>query len=358
MDNYTIKTKDLKRRPEVTNIEPVRQDNAIPELPNDDEQPSPPKPNNLPKKLKYKISQLSATLQLNKKDKMLYMLLQFRAYENFGVLDTGAIQSALSEAELRRILSAHPAALLQELPAPEFEVQIAKGNIVPVRKQVLLRFFIGGNVFEETFMVPDCGERTQWNVFLQKIFVYIDLDNNIVKLPDITLQLRSVNGKFKNKLLELKTTQKVVIQPNKQVFVPVVIERDLGNITGTVEGLPALERRSHLLVSPTISETQEGRTHVQVTNSLDYQITINVGTAVASFKIMTPKQAHNLQPMTSQQLNLISQYPDDAETVLNQIFQDPTAKSDRRWYPTPETFDDPSKLNKIGKRIYDEMVKF
>ena len=84
---------------------------------------------------------------------MLYVPLQFRAYENFGLLDTGAIQSALSEAELRRIITAHPAALLQEHPAPEFKVQITNGNIVPVRKQVLLRFFIGGKIFEETFMV-------------------------------------------------------------------------------------------------------------------------------------------------------------------------------------------------------------
>ena len=61
--------------------------------------------------------------------------------------------------------------------------------------------------------------------------------------------------------------------------------------------------------------------------------------------------------MTDHQLNLISQYPDEAEAVLNQIFQDPTAKSDRRWYPTPETCDDPSKLNKIEKRIYEEIVK-
>ena len=84
---------------------------------------------------------------------MLYVPFQFRAYENFGFLDTGAIQSAISEAELRRILSAHPVARIQELPAPEFKVQIANVNIVPVRKQVLLRFFIGGKVFEETFMV-------------------------------------------------------------------------------------------------------------------------------------------------------------------------------------------------------------
>ena len=148
-----------------------------------------------------------------------------------------------------------------------------------------------------------------------------------------------------------------MLQPNQQVFAPVVIERDLGDITGTVEGLSAFERRTNLLVSPALSETQEGRTHVQITNPLDYQITINVGTAVASFKILTPKQATNLQPITDHQLNLISQYPDEAGAVLNQIFKDPTAKSDRRWYPTPETRDDPSKLNKIEKRIYEEIIK-
>ena len=55
--------------------------------------------------------------------------------------------------------------------------------------------------------------------------------------------------------------------------------------------------------------------------------------------------------MTNHQLNLISQYPDDAEVVLNQIFQDPTAKSNRRWYPTHETFDE------IEKRFFDKIAK-
>ena len=108
----------MKLRPEVNNIEPVRQNDTQPKLPNDDKQPTSPKPNNPPKEPKYEIRQLSATLQLNRKEKMLYVPLQFREYENFGLLDTGAIQSTLSKAELRRILSAHPAALLQELPAP------------------------------------------------------------------------------------------------------------------------------------------------------------------------------------------------------------------------------------------------
>ena len=225
----------MNRSTEANHIQPMRHDDTPPKRPNDDKQTTSSKTHNPRKRPQYEIRQLSATLQLNRKDKMLYVPLQFRAYENFGLLDTGAIQSALSEAELRRILSAHPAALLQELPAPEFKVQIANGSIVPVRKQVLLRFFIGGKVFEETFMVlPTMGNVLIGMSFFRKYSVTLDLANNIVKFPDITLQLRSVNGKFKNKLLELKTTQKMVVQPNQQVFVPVVVERDLGDITGTV----------------------------------------------------------------------------------------------------------------------------
>ena len=125
---------------------------------NETKQPSSPTPNDPPKKSNYEIRQLSDTLQLSDKERMLYVPLQFREYENFDLLDTGAIQSALSEAELRRILTALTGISLQELPAPEFKVQFANDNIVPIRKQVLLRFFIGGKIFEETFMVlPTMG---------------------------------------------------------------------------------------------------------------------------------------------------------------------------------------------------------
>ena len=67
---------------------------------------------------------LSPTLHLNEKDKMLFVPLQFNNYESQGLLDTGAVQSAVSEAELRKITSAHPEAVLDELPPPNFKVQI------------------------------------------------------------------------------------------------------------------------------------------------------------------------------------------------------------------------------------------
>ena len=60
-DAYTIKPKELKRRPEANNTKPVCQSNTMPESPNADEHPSLPKPTNQPKKPKYEIRQLSAT---------------------------------------------------------------------------------------------------------------------------------------------------------------------------------------------------------------------------------------------------------------------------------------------------------
>ena len=34
-----------------------------------------------------------------------------------------------------------------------------------------------------------------------------------------------------------------------------------------------------------------------------------------------------------------------------------SATNDKRWYPTPETCDDPDKLDEIEKRIYDEIIQ-
>ena len=304
------------------------------------------------------IQVLTATLQLNKKDKMLYVPLQFREYENHGLLDTGAIRSAMSEDELRRILSAHPAALLEEYPAPDFKVQIANGSIVPVRKQVLLRFFIGGKVFEETFMIlPTMGSILIGMSFFKKYSVTLDLANNVVKFPDINLQLKPERGRYKIQMIELRTTQKTVIQPDHQIIVPVLAERDLGTIHGTVETFPAFERKTQLLVSPALTQITEKKSHVQITNLTCHTITLNPNTTVATFKIMTPNQAKNLQPMSNEQLTLITKYPNEANNVLNQLFQEPGTETNRRWYPTPETCDDPSKLNRIERRIYDEITQ-
>ena len=158
-------------------------------------------------------------------------------------------------------------------------------------------------------------------------------------------------------MIELRTTQKTVIQPDHQLIVPVLAERDLGTIQGTMENFPAFERKTQLLVSPALAQIAEMKSHVQITNLTSHTITLNPNTTVAIFRIKTPNQAKNLQPMSNEQLTLITKYPDEATNVMNQLFQEPGTNNDRRWYPTPVTCDDPSKLNRIEKRINGEITK-
>ena len=58
-----------------------------------------------------------------------------------------------------------------------------------------------------------------------------------------------------------------------------------------------------------------------------------------------------------EQLCLIRKHQDQAEAVINELFQETDLNRDKRWFPTPDTCQDPSKLNAIERRFYHEIVK-
>ena len=177
----------MKRGPEVNNIDSMRQDSTLPEPPNNDKQPSSPRPHNPPKKPKYEIRQLSATLQLNRKDKMLYVPLQVREYEKFGLLDTGAIQSALSEAELRRSLSAHPAALLQGLHAQSSKSTSPMAASSPSKSRCYYDSSLAAKSSKKHSWFSQLWEMYSSECHSSRSIQTLDLANNIVRSPDITL---------------------------------------------------------------------------------------------------------------------------------------------------------------------------
>ena len=132
------------------------------------------------------------------------MPLQFESYKNVCLVERGAVQSALAETELRKILTAYSKALLQELPSSTFKIQISKGDIVPVRKQVSLRFTRAGKISEKPFMVlTTMGNIFNGMIFLRKYSVTIDINDHLLHFPDLSLQFKHANGKYKCKMCEL-----------------------------------------------------------------------------------------------------------------------------------------------------------
>ena len=293
---------------------------------------------------------LSPTLHLNKKDKMLFLPLQFNSYENQGLLDTGAVQSALSEAELRKITAAHPEAVLDELPPPNFKVQIANGNLVPIQKQVLLRFFIAGKVFKEVFLVlPTMGTILIGMSFFEEHSVNRDIKDHSVHFPNhmMSMQVRQqTKKKFKTGLIDLYSSSRKTIPPHHQVLIEVHSDADISRTTGTVEGTPAFMRKTCLLVSPAVVDLDDGKTMIQVTNPNEHVHTLGTNTNLVTFRIPTPHQAANITTMPVEHLKLITDHPDDAAAVINLLFVNPEMNS-TKWYPTPETCSDQTNSTRL-----------
>ena len=152
-------------------------------------------------------------------------------------------------ASFRKISGLSPLA-----PPPNFKIQIANGNLVPVRKQVLLRFYVAGKVFEETFLIlPTMGTILIGMSFFEKYSVNLDIKNHLVHFPNhmMSMQVRQQkNNKFKTGLINLCSSNRTVIPPLHQVMIQVHSDADITLTTGTVEGSPAFMRKTCLLVSP------------------------------------------------------------------------------------------------------------
>ena len=93
-----------------------------------------------------------------------------------------------------------------------------------------------------------------------------------------------------------------------------------------------------------------------VTDTHNHTYTIDTWVAVTNFNVMTPQQAANTKPVPEAHVLLMNDHPEEYEHILSQLFHEQTKNDGKQKYPTPETCEDPSKLNEIEKRIYDEII--
>ena len=146
------------------------------------------------------------------------------------------------------------------------------------------------------------------------------------------------------------------LQPGEQINIPARTEGLKTDKHDTVEEHPAFQRKLSMFINPTMTTVNGGIAHVQITNSAQQDYTIRKGTVIASFKILTPNQARYVKKMPPAHINMLQRFPEDSEAVVNQLFRDQNRSLSRKWYPTPETCNDRSKLNPLKRRIYDEII--
>ena len=87
------------------------------------------------------------------KRQMLYFPMDFGELTLDGLVDTGALSSAIPEADLRKIRLLAPQSIVKEGPAPNFQIMVANGQLETPKSTVELKFEVGDIEFHEIFIV-------------------------------------------------------------------------------------------------------------------------------------------------------------------------------------------------------------
>ena len=209
-----------------------------------------------------------------------------------------------------------------------------------------------------------CFERNELTVtrhaLLKKEWYYFPSPQRFAFLPDITLSLNNISSsKSVLRKIVLANISKITILPNQQEIIECKLDKthpSLENIIGIIEPSLLFELKSGLCVIYSISKNDSSFWSKIGINLQPYKITVSPLTRNAKFQLVTQKQASYMLPIHPSII--------ECHTDLNKIIENkPTQQrdnysSDNFWFSTPENCNNPSKLNAVGKTIYNTIKRF
>ena len=141
---------------------------------------------------------LSTNLPLKNKRKMLYFPMDFGELNIDGLIDTGALSTAIPEADLRKIRLLAPHTILNEGPPPDFQIMVANGQLEAPIATVELQLEVGDITFIEKFIVmtnltsPFIGL-----FFLQRNSTKLDMRQGYLIFPFFSMQLKNEDRTYR-----------------------------------------------------------------------------------------------------------------------------------------------------------------
>ena len=303
---------------------------------------------------------LSTNLPLKNKRKMLYFPMDFRELNIDGLTDTGALSSAIPEADLRKIRLLAPHTILNEGPTPEFQIMVANGLLEAPIATVELQFEVGDITFREKFIViANLTSPLIGLLFLLRNSTILDMRQGILNFPFFSMQLKNEERTYPNVIEPIINPVDTTLHPGKRSTIWVKSQIYTENeTTEIIQPSPLLENDEDLLICPAISSTQNNKHMVQISNFLDHPYTLEKGTHMANFSILTPEQTKHLRPFNPTSLrHLLNNNHDDAIHYINSLLKTskPDEVNETYWFPTPQNPGNEKEHTPIQTRILNEL---
>ena len=237
---------------------------------------------------------LSSTIVLKRKKEMVYVPLDFEnGLTIYALVDEGAYVSAIAQKELDRIKQQSPSNILKIDDPPNFQIQVANGQLEKPTATATLKFDIGDHIFAEHFVVmknltgPVIGLD-----FMRHNSVVIDTSHGLIHFPHLTMQVQSALSQTSSK------PQTVLIHDN--ITLPQMTTKTITafadnvsewNTIGTVTPVEKFTENASLIKSDSMSTITHRKKAVKVTNTTESPYTINKNTQIAEFSVVNPEQS-------------------------------------------------------------------
>ena len=269
---------------------------------------------------------------------MLSFPMDFGELKVDGLIDTVALSSAISEAEIRLLA---PHTILIEGPPRDFQIMVAYGQLEAPIATKKLHFEVGDITFREKFIVmTNLTSPLIGLLFLQCNSTILDMRQGILNFPFFSMQLKNENRTYPNVIEPILNPVDTILQPGKRttIWLKSQIYKE-NEATGIIQPLPLLENDEDLLICSWISSTQNNKHMVQISNFLDHPYTLKKGTHMENSSILTPEQTKQIRPANPTSLrHLLNNNHDDAIHCINSLLK--TSKineyKETYWFPTPQ----------------------
>ena len=303
---------------------------------------------------------LTSTVVLKRKQEMLYVPLDFENNHTVDALmDSGAFVSAIGQDDLETIKQKVPNNILKIDEPPNFQIQVANGQLEKPLSTAALKNEIGDNSFAEHFVVmkkltgPIIGLH-----FMRNNSVVIDTTHGLIQFPHLTMQVKTVSSETTTKPQPVIMDEDLTIPPATTKTVTAFIDHpSKWKTTGTVTPLEKFTETASLLISRSMSTKIDKRIAVTVTNTTESPYLIKKHKQIAEFSVVTPQQSKHNKPIDMAILSMIPQDDLDLTAYINELLRTSNAEQQDNtfWFPTPEN---PGKLEDhtpIQTRILNEL---
>ena len=305
---------------------------------------------------------LSTNLTLKKKRHMYYFPMDFEKLTLDGLIDTGALTSAISEEDLNKIKLLSNEAIKDTGPAPNFQIMVANGQLERPIGTVLLQFEVADFQFQENFIVMKVLPNPIIGLcFLQRHNAMFDIRQGIITFPYLSMQLRPDHTTNTRTTTPFLTETLYTLQPEETLAIsskmPHLIDH---NATGIVTTSSHMEDHESIFITSSLCTVNNKAVGYQVINFSDMPYTLPIDTHMADFRVLTPEQIKHIKPVDPSTLTfMMHQHMENTDLYLNQLMKTNQSSDEPEsyWFPTHEEPGDPDTYTPIQQRIYDELLE-